>query len=233
MPTRARRPILRSLRPELSAVAAAFNLPEPACGWEVHDKRVAEQLAQELADEKNLEMAYKLDVMGVPRTLHAPILAGPERTAAVEAARAMYQSRTALAVFSGRPGTGKTLAAATWLLHAPVEYSRRNIAPRKFVTAADFVALSNFDREQFGQVAKAAYLVLDDMGQEYTDKRAYSSQRIEDLIARRHADALPTIITTNLTVQQICKVYGERVASRLNDAVITTLRGERDMRVAR
>lgn len=223
---------MTKIEESIVVVAEKYLLPEPECGWEEHDRRISAIKDAELNAERAAMVERRLFAMGVPASFHAVILGGPEVTAALEAMRKLIRSRGCLAVLSGSVGCGKTVAAATWLLHAPIDIGshRKDTKARRFIAASEFCQISPYDAQQFESITKAAVLVLDDLGQEFADKRSYFTQRIDDLVARRHGDMLPTVITTNLSIQQVRDTYGDRVASRFNDAQVTLLRGEPDRR---
>lgn len=56
-------------------------------------------------------------------------------------------------------------------------------------------------------------LILDDLGTEYST--AYSSSTIYNIINSRIMTAKPTIISTNLSVRELEKIYSERLVSRI------------------
>ena len=56
-------------------------------------------------------------------------------------------------------------------------------------------------------------LILDDLGTEYST--AYSSSTIYNIINSRIMMSKPTIISTNLSVRELEKVYSERLVSRI------------------
>lgn len=59
----------------------------------------------------------------------------------------------------------------------------------------------------------AKRLVLDDLGSERPTDFAIDSANV--MISNRYEGNLPTIITSNLTLPQIGRVYGDRIASRI------------------
>ena len=62
-------------------------------------------------------------------------------------------------------------------------------------------------------------LAVDDLGTEPREIIEYGNvlSPIIDLISYRYEHALPTIITTNLTPQQISEVYGKRIGDQLKE----------------
>lgn len=216
--------------------AERFRVSEPEGGWDEHDRRVAAELAKTAARETRDLHAERLHAMGVPRKLHQTILDGPEHTAAVLAMRtfhvAVRQGKEHLAVLVGETGCGKSLAAATWLLHAADadDGAPSRVMPRKFIAAADYCRISDYDAVALDAFGQARFLVIDDLGVEYGDKRQYHASRIDALLGKRHGNMLPTVVTTNLGMAAISECYGARVESRLNEAQVTPLRDEPDLR---
>ena len=56
-------------------------------------------------------------------------------------------------------------------------------------------------------------LILDDLGAEFST--SFTNAAVYQLMNSRLNKRLPTIISTNLTLQELLKLYGERVFSRL------------------
>lgn len=126
----------------------------------------------------------------------------------------------------GATGTGKTFqaygavraltvsgAACSWLsLTAADLYAR--LRPRPKVDS----------EAEFGDVANAGLLVLDDLGaakgSEWNEEVNYR------LINHRYENELPTLVTSNVPPKQLATALGERVSSRLVEmATRVVLRG--------
>ena len=58
-------------------------------------------------------------------------------------------------------------------------------------------------------------LIIDDLGVENITDRRFES--LITLLDRRKGDGLKTVITSNLGLGEIARVYGERLASRFAD----------------
>lgn len=210
---------------EFKDIIAKYQIPEPECGWEEHDRIVAADRARMAAKDSE----DRITSIGVPARISDAMAGTVRPTKAIEAMRVFFRAAETLAVLSGSPGCGKTFAAAVWLVRAPT-VKQKNPIPRKFITSTDFCRISDYDREDFDRVSRAALLVLDDVGQEYGDKRSYFAQRLETLLASRHANKLLTVITSNLGPDALGEVYGSRLSSRLKDAHMVVLRNEKDLR---
>ena len=106
-------------------------------------------------------------------------------------------------VLCGKPGTGKTTACV-------VVASRTGIG--KYVTAYAYAAIAPWDdaRQQY---LRTRFLVIDDLGLERDADRL----KIEELIFERHARQSITAISTNLTIDEVCARYSDRIVSRLRE----------------
>ena len=64
-------------------------------------------------------------------------------------------------------------------------------------------------------------LGIDDMGTEPLEVQEFGNMHrpLTDLLTRRYENRGFTFITTNLVPQQIRKLYGDRIADRLNEMV--------------
>ena len=64
-------------------------------------------------------------------------------------------------------------------------------------------------------------LGIDDLGTEPSEVLDYGNvyTPVIDLLTKRYEEQLFTVITTNLTPQQIREHYGDRIADRLNEMV--------------
>lgn len=116
-------------------------------------------------------------------------------------------------VLSGPPGTGKSIAAAWWLLQ---ESEGRKPDPNpvmRWCRSATLVRVSSFD----GTLEKFAKgpLVIDDLGAEYADQRKHYLARLDELIDIRYSNFQPTVVTTNLNAKDFAARYEERITDRL------------------
>lgn len=219
--------------------SAEFRLPEPEEGWEARDRLVAELQSQEY-DEAAAELEAqhrRLEKMGVPRRVWGLLTADKSAISSNKALVAMRAFLTkpdhekSTAMLLGGTGAGKTLAASLWLRHvATPKYS--GTKPKRFISSTEFCTISAYDEEKLKLIFKASFLVLDDVGEDYSDKRDFNVSRLAHLMGARHADMLPTVITSNMPTEEFSKTYGERIESRMADAIVTNLEGEPDLRKA-
>jgi DNA replication protein DnaC len=194
------------------------------CERREHVMCARRQQAQKRAEEWEARETMRRTAkrLGVPeRALEAIHDKAPIETPAVIALRSALETPgVALVVLSGGVGCGKSCAAAM----ACIERGGR------FVTAPDLAKASAYD-ESADEVNDARFLVLDDLGTEYSDQKGYFLSRLDALVNHRYANKLPTVITTNLAAAEF-KKYGERIASRILEAGKFVKVGGGDLRKA-
>lgn len=69
---------------------------------------------------------------------------------------------------------------------------------------------------------QSPFVLLDDVGAE----RNTATNAVPDVIFERHAEGLPTIITTGLDVEQVAKIYSDGVARRMFEAATVVRLGK-------
>lgn len=130
-----------------------------------------------------------------------------EETAAIVAMRAFHvEGMASIAVLSGRPGVGKTVAAiwGAWHYGEAVE-------PPWFVTGAALARSSRYDADR-KRLLGAPSLILDDLGVEN------SPADIDELVDAFYSEQRDLWLTTNLAPAAFAEKYGERVVDRLREA---------------
>jgi len=111
----------------------------------------------------------------------------------------------------GAVGVGKS-QAAVWA--AAGLLSERRICRAVFLPAADLRAFME-DRASRALLREADLLVFDDLGREPGDPATLSL--VEVLVCERYDRDLPVIFTANLSLADLARRYGERVADRLRE----------------
>lgn len=130
-------------------------------------------------------------------------------------------------IMTGYPGTGKTtmldaLAATLKQLSVPSHRFNATDLPDHMLGSPELY------RERVLQGKWMDYLLIDDVGEEPVYVMDYGRQLplFSKIVAERYARMLPVVITTNLTLNQIQSVYGERTADRLHEvADVLTFKG--------
>jgi len=132
-------------------------------------------------------------------------------------------------LITGKPGLGKTRVACIAAQHV----SDVGVST-KFVQAKDYydLALQVFSakdpdrREQLEgafECFEAGWsgwrlVVLDDLGKEYKTTSGFSENKMDGLIRSRYYDGAPTIVTSNLTLDEITESYGPSMGSFVHEA---------------
>jgi DNA replication protein DnaC len=177
-----------------------------------------------------LETLELLQHCGVPIPIAKAIVAGLDETVATRGVRAwLAQHEKSFLLLHGDVGPGKTWAAAAALRRCRRELVRfvdatgapgvRLGMPNGwFLSAMKLALLSPFTSDGARKLADAEHvetLVLDDLGAETLDQTGYALQRVQGVLAERHAHRRLTVITTNLTPLQLGQRYGARIGDRL------------------
>lgn len=178
--------------------------------WAEHDARIAAQRDADAAAASAAEFA-RMDWVGrgfPRRAVEAALVARTEEPALAAVARWSAQCPTdGLAVLSGSPGCGKTVAATWWGMRAGAVCVR----------ASAFAASSRYDAETRDRWRNASALVLDDLGTEYADAKGNFLADLDDLIDAHYGNRSRLLITTNCTAADFRSRYGERIADRLRE----------------
>lgn len=108
-------------------------------------------------------------------------------------------------LFWGPPGTGKTFAAAciaNHFLESPDPFAPSVVMTTFGVILRRLVALNPQDREAFmTKLLACRLLILDDFGMErQTD---FAREQVFNIINGRYLSASPTVVTTNLSLQEL------------------------------
>mgnify|MGYP001340652749 CR=1 FL=1 len=130
------------------------------------------------------------------------------------------KSRKNMLVYLGSPGSGKTYLCAALIKHCWPKFESV-----RFWRELDLMARLGISMNK-GMSARAEipfliddeFLIYDDLGSAGEDKDGqdgFKSGVIFDIIDIRSASMKPTVITTNLTIEEIHRRYHPRVPSRL------------------
>lgn len=156
-------------------------------------------------------------------------IAGPAGRAAAQWCREYWEGSRASLVILGPVGTGKTWLAAAIVKQLMVNIQQQPV-PCTFITVADLMASLrgpfrpglDVDMQQF---MLAPVLVLDDLGQEMQTE--WTREQLYRLAHARYHEGRPTIVTSNLTGDEIKTQYESRTVQRLfGGARLIELTGE-------
>ena len=150
---------------------------------------------------------------GIPPLIAERIARGSYRETRSTKACARVGIDYLLLVLVGDVGCGKTYAAAHWLWYAKHEAPasiRRRVGPRRFLEAPLLVDVPFADRAEFGQ---SLALVVDDCGTE----KDFLRNDLAQIFVQRYRNALPTVLTTNLSEADFREHYGKRFFDRMRE----------------
>lgn len=198
--------------PEWSAPVPQYLKDRAEWTREQYDQHVAE-IRREWDDHIRREYHRKRDRMckaGIPVVVVDDLLQSAGRdTKATRAIADMVKRGDWLLVLAGKPGLGKSFAAASWLARDPARCSGR------FIVADDLNRINRYKSESWNPVAGASELVIDDIGLEYLDDKGNFGATFDSLANHRFANKLPTVMTTNLTITDFVARYKTRIIDRL------------------
>lgn len=149
-----------------------------------------------------------------------------KRTDALAAVRD-WPARRSILILGGNVGRGKTTAAVWWLWNGAGAPGWVRSGPPRFVTADELRRASAFgDDSPLAEYESASRLVIDDLGVEYADSKGAWSSRLDALIDARYRSLRPTVITTNMLLEEFRgdrvdpenRRHSERILSRLREA---------------
>ena len=144
-----------------------------------------------------------------------------------------FKPKSESLILVGECGTGKTHLAVA-ILQRVVQKGIFGV----FVTVPELInsIKKNFDSktknyEVIDLVKTADFLVLDDLGAEKEEKPgSWVSEQLFIIMNARYEKALPTVITSNFTLDELEKRIGERVTSRMAETFRGVRMGGRDYR---
>ena len=191
----------------------------------------------------NQQARMFLTGLGIPAVDAEIALSAPAATHAIgHVADFIAKPTERILLLSGKPGCGKTIAAAHWLANLP-RYAKHTDTPEgwgwaagraQFVSAYAISRLNlryrDEDRAAMDGWKRSTWLVIDDLGTEAADALSV----VEELIDARCRIGW-TVITTNLPAKKLAesdfaKRYGERIASRIFGNGRVGVCGSQDLR---
>ncbi|MFH0771312.1 MAG: ATP-binding protein [Candidatus Omnitrophota bacterium] len=177
--------------------------------------------------------ATKTKPAALPKEISIPIII-PERLAGVsikyqdysfdnfkgneKLVRDLRDIKVESIILSGKTGCGKTHLAISMLREANLRWAAYFITIPELLLKirGSFDSQSNETEEEIiAKFSDYELLVLDDLGAEKTTE--YSITTLYLILDRRNRENRRTIITTNLSLQDIEETLGARIASRLAD----------------
>jgi DNA replication protein DnaC len=121
-------------------------------------------------------------------------------------------------ILSGAAGLGKTVLAACLLRLWAERHGRRGLMLDAFVLGAARAqhGLGEGDAKDVVRAMRAGALLLDDLGAE----KPTLQSAIPDTLHHRHAEMLPTIVTTGYGRDGLLEKYGDGILRRLREGAL-------------
>lgn len=135
-------------------------------------------------------------------------------------------------MFCGTCGNGKTtmLNAIKLATSQLKEWGLLNTNDKPYIRVVDAREMAEIckDEDTFKSVRSENMLAIEDMGKESAEVMNYGNVQnpLMYLIESRYAKQKYTIITTNLTAQQIKEKYGNRITDRFNEMLDVVVFGD-------
>lgn len=167
-------------------------------------------------ERQDRENFAKLDVRvrdgGIPQRIADIVKAGDlmGTDPLVEVKRGGFLALT----LAGDPGTGKSIAAAWWLMQ-PYLPGGPGTGRLLWVSSARLARWQRYDDSDMRKILEADRLVLDDIGTEYADQNGSFLATFDEVVNDRMENNRPTVITTNLAAPEFRERYKARIADRL------------------
>lgn len=175
-----------------------------------HFERVEERASAEAArDAARVKERHLRELLarGIPKRPARRIVAADYHE--TEPIRALSSLASELLVLGGPADGGKSFAAALAVANGP--------SASRFLHVRELSRLSVYRAEQMVPIETAPVLALDDLAVEFMDDKGMFQFVIDALLDARWSAELPTLITTNLNVEEFSERFGERIVSRLQD----------------
>lgn len=187
---------------------------------------------------------WQVDKIGVPLEF-ANLLRSP-KLRATDATAAAKRGDWRILVMLGNAGTGKTVAAAAWVLDGYIplpgpdtpentwqgcdwkRYAEGRDARDMYgvlrptpmplwVSAARLARWERYKDEAMDKLFKASKLVIDDIGAEFNDEKDNFLTLFGEVVTERLANGRPIVITSNATFEEFRKRYDGRIVDRVRE----------------
>jgi DNA replication protein DnaC len=206
--------------------------------WINKESEIRRQVAE--LNEIRLNMAKVLSGIGVPEKWLSASFDGCVDLPAdlVDYCRRFSEKSEGILYLFGIPGSGKTWIA-TAILRNILASGILKPGDCRYISERSFLddVRSTFDDPEISprflpanHPARARLLILDDLGS--TRLTDWGRGEVANLIEKRHADDLITIITTNINPTDLADVIDGRVASRVGESRQLIGFPDRDLRLS-
>lgn len=202
--------------------------------WCENEKCSGERRARwtkEIADYRECQgqepsaFAESLNKMGIPVTFHAMTFGNFDNDKSKTLARKAFKNNESI-FFTGKTGTGKTHLSVGLLIengHTEPNYYRFINVPKLIMELHSDVKADRDYTERIQNLTNIKVLCLDDMGAEKTTE--YVRAVLYEIINERLMSGKQTIVTSNMSLDEIGANIDDRLASRLSSYHIIELTG--------
>jgi hypothetical protein len=193
--------------------------------WESYPEPIADAIRRHRADMEACRLMTRIKhrrcllERGVPeRHLLHVYDRPPDDTAAMTLADAYRRGADTFLVLSGPFGVGKS-AAAVKILIDEIERlgDQAGRAAGLYVRATDIAPAVAIAAAGWAELVSTPMLVIDDVGSELGTAGCDSASTLRTLLCERYDRNLRTVLITNLTVNQLKRHLGARVADRIDE----------------
>lgn len=132
-------------------------------------------------------------------------------------------------LFYGPNGTGKTWISSLIVKEA---YIRRYSTYRVTLQELIDMTFKNDENTEFRlhRIVTSEFLAIDEIGKEIFHKNQYNIIRLEEILRKRETLGRPTIVCTNLQIDDLTTIYGSSISSLLMGSYIQLLMDGEDNR---
>lgn len=133
-------------------------------------------------------------------------------------------SKPSLIIYGNQVGTGKSTMATAILgvlefFHEDKMFIEAGVTRTKKISALDLIRIHRDKPQEFDQLLVAHRLIIDDVGTEPANVKVYGTESspLTELLFARYDRRLWTVITSNLSDDDLRNRYGVRVTDRFNE----------------
>jgi len=194
------------------------------CDKEAEDHEIKEQERRQIeaAEKEKLKLAEKRND-GIPFRFHDSAITDFQN---IETIKYWLNKPSDFLYIMGQCGTGKThlAAACAYYLRDRKEECLFTVSSIMFMILRSAITdKSHFEHEIIRRYATAPIAIFDDIGAQKISE--YVIESWYNIIDQRYGAKLPTIFTSNMTLEELSVSMTDRIASRIASGIIFELIG--------
>ncbi|MCP4948875.1 MAG: hypothetical protein GY923_15370 [Aestuariibacter sp.] len=173
--------------------------------WEKAQDELRRAEALEEVGKKAVKRAIE---SGVPERHADKFLSDVRQTNILKSVMEWHKTDSWLCILADNPGTGKSFAAAYCLWNQIKSYGKSYAGSWEpdWFYAAD---IPDMNREDIKKLNTNHFMVIDDLGSEYYSDKGWFISRFYNILSHRYDNMRRTIITTNLSAQDVFDRYND------------------------